>query len=337
MLRSTAHTVLRDVRPLLGRRYMADWKPAVQSGKVPVYDEALKFVAEDAATLGKRHEQIQRTTGDPKEKRAMLDALEIAREINIPSVRAQFAQGAYDMQKPVFRHLREQAWRRGGALEQLTERLQCMHVLPDVVPDFTPTVDLQVSFGEGEGIGDHGGSGGDILSGVFLEPEQTMDEPQICATPFHTDERMYTVMMVDPDAPHSDSFQTYVHWMVTNVPLSATKNTLPQSHTPALSYIPPHPQQGTPYHRYTTLLFEQCGSEVPAISREQTTLQEVLERYHLVLRGIHFWRARWTEKNKGVINKIYKEILHKEVPRYGQLPREDRLKDDLGVRHSKYY
>lgn len=45
-----------------------------------------------------------------------------------------------------------------------------MRVIPDVVPSATPSVDLQVMVGEGAGIGDHGGEGGDVLAGVFLDP-----------------------------------------------------------------------------------------------------------------------------------------------------------------------
>ena len=45
-----------------------------------------------------------------------------------------------------------------------------MHVLPDVIPRIEPTVDLQIAFGQGDGVGDHGGTGGDVLAGVFLPP-----------------------------------------------------------------------------------------------------------------------------------------------------------------------
>jgi large subunit ribosomal protein L35 len=46
-----------------------------------------------------------------------------------------------------------------------------MRVVPDVVPFANPTVDLQVSFGEGSGFGDHGGEGGEVLAGVFLDAQ----------------------------------------------------------------------------------------------------------------------------------------------------------------------
>jgi len=145
----------------------ASWQPAVKPGSMPVYDQALAYIEADAAALRKK---MKETKESGKAQEDYLDALEIVSEINRPSVRAQFSKGDYDLSQPVFRHLREQAWRLGGALERLVERLQLMYVLPDVVSSITPTVDLEVFYGDGAGIGDHGGSGGSVHPGVFLDP-----------------------------------------------------------------------------------------------------------------------------------------------------------------------
>ncbi|KAL4401892.1 mitochondrial 54S ribosomal protein YmL35 [Malassezia pachydermatis] len=244
------------------------------------------------------------------------------------------------MTKPVFRHLREQSWRLGGSLDRLEERLQCMHVLPDVVPSVQPTVDLEVLFGTGNGIGDHGGEGGSILPGVFLDPARTLEPPSIRATVFHPDERKYTLMLVDPDVPceETQSFQTYVHWLVKDVPLSLEKNAIPEGHAALLPYIPPHPQRGTPYHRYTMLLFEQTAeSTVAEIPREAMDVSAFASAHQLKLAGIHFWREQWTDKTKHTISTIYKDVLKASEPRYGHPGRMDRLKDELGMRQSKYY
>lgn len=47
-----------------------------------------------------------------------------------------------------------------------------MAVLPDAIFHITPTVDVQVAFGEGEGFHDHGGQGGDVLPGCFVGAEK---------------------------------------------------------------------------------------------------------------------------------------------------------------------
>lgn len=246
------------------------------------------------------------------------------------------------MEKPVFRHMREQAWRQGGALNRLIERIRNMHVLPDVVPKITPTVDLEVLFGSGRGIGDHGGQRGSVHPGVFLDPSTTLHAPDIRATVFHADTRKYTLMLVDPDVPSEEtqSFQTYVHWLVSDIPLSIHASSIPEGHPVALPYIPPHPARGTPYHRYTMLLFEQSAdtpTPVSDTSRIVPSVSEYAEMQQLKLSGIHFWREEWSASCERVVSHIYEDILRVPEPRFGRPPRTDKLRDDLGERHSKYY
>lgn len=236
--------------------------------------------------------------------------------------------------------MREQAWRQGGALTRLIERIQNMHILPDVVPNITPRVDLEVLFGSGPGIGDHGGKGGSVQSGVFLDPAMTLKAPSIRATAFHEDTRHYTLMLVDPDMPSEEtqSFKTYVHWLVTDIPLSIHASSIPEGHAAVLDYVPPHPPRGTPYHRYTTLLFEH-GSQtrITEANREPDSLAAFVAQHDLHLAGIHFWRAQWSQACKDTISSIYTDVLKIPEPRYGHIARPDRLRDDVGERHSKYY
>ncbi|WFD36056.1 mitochondrial 54S ribosomal protein YmL35 [Malassezia cuniculi] len=320
------------VRGVRGVRMQSSWTPAVARGKVPAYDAALAYISEDAAQQASRAEDAAKAGSDA----AVVDALRVTAEINLPHVREQFISGEYDLTRPVFRHLREQAWRRGGPLAQLSERLVLMKVLPDVLPEITPTVDLQVAFGTGRGVGDHGGEGGDILAGVFLPPRLTRSAPALRATAFHSDERKYTLLLVDPDSPdvEASSFSTYVHWMVTDIVLSTAKSEV--SGTELLPYIPPHPQQGTPYHRYTTVLLEQQSGAVAAVPRERFNMREFIAANSLKPAGIHFWREQWSPASRAVVSAIYAD-LGVEEPRYGLPGRQDKLKDELGRRHSRYY
>lgn len=315
-----------------GARMQSSWAPAVARCKVPAYDAALAYINEDAAQQASRAEAAAAAGADA----ALVDALRVTAEINLPHIRDQFASGQYDPTRPVFRHLREQAWRRGGPLAQLNERLVLMKILPDVLPEITPTVDLQVAFGSGNGMGDHGGEGGDVLAGVFLAPRLTRSAPALRATAFHGDERKYTLMLVDPDSPDVEarSFSTYVHWMITDIVLSTAKSEVAGKEL--LSYIPPHPQQGTPYHRYTAVLFEQTGGAVDAVPRERFDLRAFAEAAGLKPTGVHFWRERWTPADRADVSAIYAELGVPE-PRYGTPGRQDKLKDDLGRRHSRYY
>lgn len=101
-----------------------------------------------------------------------------------------------------------------------------------------------------------------------------------------------------------------------------------------LDYIPPHPQEGTPYHRYTFLLFAQSpstplspitlnlSSSLPSSSsttgdgfvadsaeRRGLNVREFVETNGLVCEGVTFFRQVWTLE----VRAIYKEILGKHL------------------------
>lgn len=80
------------------------------------------------------------------------------------------------------------------------------------------------------------------------------------------------------------------------------------SHTP---YLPPHPQQGTNYHRYTTLLIPQSEEiSLPAFSKEERfnfDVREFVEQYGLdgTKGGAHMFREVWDSD----VTNIYRDIL----------------------------
>lgn len=285
------------------------WKPALAPGVQPAYDEALSYLAAHSAKLQQRIDGA----GAGEE-----EALKIAAGINDPAVLAAFRAGTYDLAEPVYRHLREKAWRKYGALDKLMQRCTLMHVLPDVLDTITPTVDLQLAFGHGPGIGDHGGHGGDVLAGVFVHPRLSLSQPSVSATAFHTDERKYSLLTVDPDVPDEENmtFQTKLHLLITDVPVSATRPFDPQAGTTVQPYIPPHPAKGTPYHRYTSILLEQQpGSSIaspapaPSESNAPFDVAAFIKSNNLTPAGIHFWRAKWDKDNADTISMIYRDIL----------------------------
>lgn len=100
-----------------------------------------------------------------------------------------------------------------------------------------------------------------------------------------------------------------------NIPLSALSSSLIPDldmHTP---YIPPHPQRGTPYHRYTTLLLPQQSFtdeiSVPVLSEKDRCGFDVrvfMEQYGLEGikgGGAHMFREVWDP----VVSSIYKDVL----------------------------
>lgn len=94
------------------------------------------------------------------------------------------------------------------------------------------------------------------------------------------------------------------------IPLSTT-------HT---RYVPPHPQRGTPYHRYVILLVpqshptERISVPVPTeAERVGFDYRVFAEKYGLDASqggGAHMWREIWDE----TVSKIYQDVLSKAPP-----------------------
>jgi hypothetical protein len=99
-----------------------------------------------------------------------------------------------------------------------------------------------------------------------------------------------------------------------NIPLSCATRSIdiPEAHIP---YIPPHPQQGTPYHRYVLLLLPQKSPTehifVSALSdahRLHFNLREFASQHGLdgsTGGGVHMWRQVWDEG----VSQIYTTVL----------------------------
>ncbi|GAB1523862.1 mitochondrial 54S ribosomal protein YmL35 [Rhizoctonia solani] len=285
----------------------AAYQRPLPPGRLPVYDLALELLEKDSA---EKKLLLEKET-DPANKAR----LEILSQINLPEVRWNFAQGKCepktvapefiyqwlpdDLAQPIYRHLLEQKWRQTGPLDLLMERVHQMKVIPDLLAVFHPTVDLRISFGEET----------DVTPGVFLPVHSTMAAPSITAQPYHSEERLYTLLIIDP---------------------------APETSETSLPYIPPHPQRGTPYHRYTTLLLPQNSelsvnmSELP---RENFDVRKAYKEYDFAVGGgIHMFRETWDE----TVGSVYKKFLGQPEPRFGGIPKPEPYLDDTGKRYRKY-
>lgn len=119
------------------------WTRPLEPGVLPAYDEALAYIERDSENKRAELERLRKQT-NPKVSAEVLEKLEIESEINLPEVRWNFNQGQraslfyyfntlplvynscyqVDLNKPVYRHLLNQRWRKMGRLD----RLVCMHV-----------------------------------------------------------------------------------------------------------------------------------------------------------------------------------------------------------------
>ncbi|BGP56528.1 mitochondrial 54S ribosomal protein YmL35 [Rhodotorula sphaerocarpa] len=266
----------------------SSYAPPVKPGALPVYDAAVEYIRQDREDKLRRLEQL-RKDGAPQD---VLDKLEVEAWSNDPETRwnAKHGQG-----------------------KSLMQRVTQMHVTPDLLAEIYPRADVRIHV-----------AGETIEPGVYTAPARTRDGFEVTAQVYHPEERLYTLLVVDPDVPDefNQTFTSFAHRLVPNIPLSASSTTLPLSDVPAaLAYVPPHPQNGTPYHRYTTLLLEQPTKlELAAEpSRLGFSVRDFVEAHGLKPAGVSFFRQKWDKD----VSAIYSEVLDAPEPRYGRPPKVD--------------
>ncbi|KIM52354.1 hypothetical protein SCLCIDRAFT_56180, partial [Scleroderma citrinum Foug A] len=338
-------------RPNISRERPREWNRPLAFGVLPAYDEALKYIKTDSEVLKTETQQLQAALEKAKaapepdtdviqKMEEKLAILEIQSQVNLPEVRWKVRNGMADMSNAVHRHIIEKRWREEGRLDELMERIHQMFVVPDVVPFLHPSLDLRVTYPEHfvRRI-DHGDSKkrkhAPVEPGTYLHPEQTVEPPKLYTDVFHTDTRLYTLLLVDPDVPDeaNSTFQTYLHWLQPNIALSALSPSPIADMNAHTEYIPPHPQKGTHYHRYTILLLPQKSPiSVPVFARDQRlgfSVRDFIETYDLDLPaggGAFMWREVWDN----AVSTVHKEVLGMEEPRYGKPPKPDRYAGTKG-------
>lgn len=139
------------------------------------------------------------------------------------------------------------------------------------------------------------------------------------------------------------SFKTYLHWLAPNIQLNCQTTRLD---APVSNYIPPHPQKGSPYHRYTLLLFQNpdgkeidCDAEAYLSHRDKFDVRHFCSTHGFNLDkhgsggGIFMWREVWNETASDIYEQTLRELplslvrpsIHSEFtgqlePNYGKMP-----------------
>ncbi|KAJ3557658.1 hypothetical protein NP233_g11684 [Leucocoprinus birnbaumii] len=313
---------------------------------------AAKEVEDTQGTLKTLDEELE-------QMRKKLRILEVQGEINLPDVRWRVANAMPDMSKPVDRHLLEQKWRKDGDLDLLMERIHQMRVVPDLLSAMHPSIDVRITANTLGIVPDKAYQ--IVEPGSFLLPRQTFEPPKIYANVFHQDTRLYTLVLLDADVPDeaNATYTTYLHWMAPNIPLSSNHTTRILNLNNHTKYIPPHPQEGTKYHRYVLLLLQQppigatkysLNIEARANANEPTSvhldipivpdrkrkgfdLRSFMREWGFDMRqggGAHMWREVWDKH----VSAIYRDILRTPEPRYGFQKKPDPYSE---LKHTKKY
>jgi len=139
-----------------------------------------------------------------------------------------------------------------GMYQNSYQSLTAAGIFPDVIDQFNPMVELAVTYPHGN-----------VMYGNEMKPSMCAKPPQVSwgGEPG----ALYTLMMVDPDAPSraNPTARCWRHWIVVNIPSGGLVDN-GQTISP---YMGPAPPKNTGDHRYVFLLFRQNGRiETPALS-----------------------------------------------------------------------
>lgn len=225
----------------------------------------------------------------------------VAAEIDNPEVQYNFKIGQIDWDQPVYRYLAKKKW-MDYELLVLMQRLESMAVIPDTEPTLEPSVQVKLQF---PGFVNKWVSPGTILpSAVCSRP------PHLVIQEFEENlNGLYTVLIVDPDTPdiENDSFNTTLHWAITNISLSMKNPVVnTEKSTELISYLPPIPEKNTGNHRYSVWVYRQKNKidveRIPdnLIVRHGFEIREASKKLELIPVGAHLWRSHFDRTTESV-------------------------------------
>ncbi|XP_038067956.1 39S ribosomal protein L38, mitochondrial-like [Patiria miniata] len=158
--------------------------------------------------------------------------------------------------------------------------------------DFLPQVTLRISYDVQEDVTVP------VHSGNFVAPTEAFQAPAVFFD--SPEDNLWTLLLANPDGHLLDNNKEYIHWLVGNIP----GNQLGQGDE-IFDYLPPFPAQGTGYHRFVFVLFQQDGRvdysnaavSLPCRKLQERTF-ETLEFYRqyqdmITPAGLAFFQCRW--------------------------------------------
>lgn len=227
------------------------------------------------------------------------------------------------MSKPIYRHLAELKW-RGMPYKIITQRIDQFNIVPDVLPKFEPTMDVQMFFRRVKV------EPGDIINSLVSEVP-----PRLRVQVFDKGERLVSIVVLDSDVPNAenDTFDRRCHYLAANVPLSPTQQSLPLGQVNketqlAVPWLPAFSQKGAPYHRMSLFILEQKPGETldvgklrelyDASNRDGFSLKSFRDKFSLTPVGYNLFRSVWDESTAAVMERAGMpgadiEFKHKRV------------------------
>ncbi|KAI0546301.1 ribosomal protein YmL35 [Xylaria curta] len=238
--------------------------------------------------------------------RKYVEELKILVDINDPIVKRRFEDGLGDMNKPIYRHLAEKKW-RGLPYRVITQRIQQLHIVPDVLPKFEPVADVELYFRRKK-----------VEPGEIVDSRVSEVSPRLKVQVFNPGERLVSVAVVDLDVPNAetDSFDRRCHYLAANIPISPNQPSLPLGKVNkdtqlAVPWLPAFSQMGAPYHRLAVFVLEQKDGATIDIAklrelyngRDGFSLKSFQDKFPLKAVGLNIFRTVWDEGTAAVMER----------------------------------
>ena len=208
------------------------------------------------------------------------------------------------MNRPIYRYLADREW-RSYRRPVMMQRLTQMSVIPDVFSDLDPTAEVRLAFKRHN-----------VQPGAFVESRVSEVPAKLNVQVFDKGERLVTVAVVDPDIPdvEQNGFRAQCHFLAVNIPISPSSTSVPLSRLSPdtqqlLSWLPPHAQKGSPYHRLSVFVLQQPHevvlepSQRDTLTRETFNIRGFRQRHRLKPIGAFLFRTQWDEGMAGVMER----------------------------------
>jgi len=217
------------------------------------------------------------------------------------------------MNKPIYRHLAEQKWRKYKRLV-LEQRIAQLAVVPDLLPALDLVADIDLAFGRQS-----------VAPGAFVDSAVSEKMPRLTVQTFTPGERLVTVVVVDADVPvpETDSFTYRCHLIAANIPLSPTQTSIPLQRIAqedqstaeaaarkiAVPWSAPWAHKGAPYHRLAIFVLDQPDARALDVARigqtkrDRFKLRSFLDSYKLRPLTATLFRTQWDESMPGVLQR----------------------------------
>ena len=181
-----------------------------------------------------------------------------------------------------------------------------MKVVPDVIPECDPVVDITLSFDYDT-----------YTPGEFVDSNISESPPHLRVQSFTRGERLLTIAVVDPDVPNlrSDSFDSRCHFLATNISITPTNRSINLAKLSdsqiLIPWLPPTAQKGSPYHRVTIILLQHkdnvpidqdhAKEKIRPYGRFST--RGFMNKHMLTPIGASLFRVKWDEHMSSVMTR----------------------------------